>query len=623
MAKSTDEFIKENVPRGTSSLKGYGEGKEAADIRRSAREALRGLVGLEPFDLTNPSEAYRIASTPTPLAALGIIGRRGLGIIDAAKASKAFKGKGLDVAEPERFLVKELMDRLKEQGIDVDRTWLRGKKDPELGFQYSPKYEYLEALYEYQKRPDAVERALKGTKTGRPWSQSGTLSRQPGDRKVTKANTKGGVWLTESPTVAESYTGDTGFVIPVLTRKPDVVLDAKGEQWDDFFENSKEFTKAQHDPKVKSIEVRNIIDIGDRGRISYSGLELNDELRALLTSNNLFLKKPFVDEDVVSKLTGEPFPFQDGGEATVDEFISQNMGGEERKQNIKLDSVQDLKDFLQKLPKDLPVKPVEPEEVLPDVALKRKGARELESYINALNPRAQVFDVPEGYQTNYRSTPFSQSGTVGSVPIREPDRINVLKTLTPGQRERVLLHEAEHSMSLRGGDILGEVDSKGRPILTDNAYRAVALLKGNERPVREFVKNVALNKDKIDAFFGEPSFGTEFKKQSYEELRGRGKELALFEEQLASLSALEQATGKFLTQDKEMRKLLFPNTEMMAIFDALTGPRQTRMDARDLPPHTPINPMAYDTGNAVSQFIKEKTREPLLRELPKAKMRVK
>jgi hypothetical protein len=321
--------------------------------------------------------------------------------------------------------------------------------------------------------------------------------------------------------------------------------------------------------------------------------------------------------------TSKPIKKQDGGEATVEEFISQNMGGGERKQNIKLDSVQDLKDFLQKLPKDLPVKPVEPEEVMPDVALKRKGARELESYINALNPRAQVFDVPEGYQTNYRSTPFSQSGVVGSVPIREPDRINVLKTLTPGQRERVLLHEAEHSMSLRGGDILGEVDSKGRPILTDNAYRAVALLKGDGRPVREFVKNVALNKDKIDAFFGEPSFGTEFKKQSYEALKSQGKELSLFEEQLASLSALEQATGKFLTQDKEMRKLLFPNTEMMAIFDALTGPRQTRMDARDLPPHTPINPMAYDTDNAVSRFIKEKTRKPLLRELPEAKMRVK
>lgn len=338
-------------------------------------------------------------------------------------------------------------------------------------------------------------------------------------------------------------------------------------------------------------------------------------------------------------LMGSPYTqqfFSKGGEASTEDFIKKQSGGDvsrgtseddgERKQNIKLDSVQSLRDFLQSMPKEPPSsQPVEPDNVLPDVALKRKGAKELESYINALNPRAQVFDVPEGYQSSYRSSPFGLkgSGLVGSVPIREPDRINVLNTLTPGQRERVLLHEAEHSMSLRGGDIEGELDSKGRPIIMDNAFRAVALLKGNELPVREFVKNVALNKDKIDAFFGEPSFGSEFKKQSYEELRKRGRELALFEEQLASLSALEQATGKFLTQDKEMRKLLFPNTEMMSIFDALTGPRQTRMDARDLPPHTPMNPMSYETGNAISRFIAEKTRKPLLRELPEAKMRVK
>jgi hypothetical protein len=73
---------------------------------------------------------------------------------------------------------------------------------------------------------------------------------------------------------------------------------------------------------------------------------------------------------------------------------------------------------------------------------------------------------------------------------------------------------------------------------------------------------------------------------------------ALFSEQLASLSALEQTTGKFLTQDPEMREL-FPNTRMMAVFDALTGPRQTRMDARDLPPHTPVPSYTYETNPAL------------------------
>jgi len=241
-------------------------------------------------------------------AMLGIVGPKG--IIEAARRSTAFKGRGLS-PEPEKFSAKEMMDALREQGIDVERTWLRGKKYTGQGFKSSPKYDYLEALYEYQKQPDAVERALKEAKTGRPWSYSGTLSRQPGDRDVTKYNTKGGVWLTENPTIAESYSGDKGFIIPVLTRKPEVVLDAKGEQWDEFFKTSKEFKEAQYDPKVKSIEVRNIIDFGGRSNLP-SGLS-DDELRKLLTANNLFLKKPFVDKDVVSKLTGEPFPFKHGG----------------------------------------------------------------------------------------------------------------------------------------------------------------------------------------------------------------------------------------------------------------------------------------------------------------------
>ncbi len=306
----------------TAQQESYRRGKlpqkneDAEKVRKDIREGMRALVGMGPYDETNPTEAYRIAATPTPLAAVGMIGRKGLlGMLDKARGSTAFKGRGLDVAEAEQFSVKELMNRLKEQGIDVDRTWLRGKKDPGGGFEKPPTYEYLEAVYEYQKRPDAIELALRDAKQGRPWSRAGTVSRQPGDRDVTKANTKGGVWLTESPTIAESYSGDRGFIIPVLTRRPKVVLDAKGEQWDEFFETSKEFKEAQKDPNVKSIEVKNIIDFGGRSKLP-SGLS-DDELRKLLTANNLFLKKPFVDKDVVSKLTGEPFPYQDGGPVNV------------------------------------------------------------------------------------------------------------------------------------------------------------------------------------------------------------------------------------------------------------------------------------------------------------------
>jgi hypothetical protein len=57
-------------------------------------------------------------------------------------------------------------------------------------------------------------------------------------------------------------------------------------------------------------------------------------------------------------------------------------------------------------------------------------------------------------------------------------------------------------------------------------------------------------------------------------------------EQLASLSALEQAKNKKLTEDPYVRKYILTTPAQRETYDALTGLRQTRLDAKDLPPHT-------------------------------------
>lgn len=57
-------------------------------------------------------------------------------------------------------------------------------------------------------------------------------------------------------------------------------------------------------------------------------------------------------------------------------------------------------------------------------------------------------------------------------------------------------------------------------------------------------------------------------------------------EQLAELASIEATTGKDLTKDPYLRKNLFKNREVREIYSALTGLRQTRLDAKDLPPHT-------------------------------------
>jgi hypothetical protein len=272
----------------------------------------RGLLPKPQEGLASES-AELLSSMASPggaakAAVIGMIGPKG--IIEAARRSTLFKGPGLTVPE-EKFSSAQMLKMLEEQGIDTNRMWLRGKKEDAV--KGAPHYDYdtLEYLYNYQKRPDAVEAAMRDSRRSQA-TQGRTLSRQPGDRSVTKFNTTGGVWLTDSPNLAQTYAGERGYVIPVYAPKPDVKLDAKGEQWGDFYRKDKDWKEAFADPKVRLVEVRNIIDAGPHWTKMISPEASEEELRALLTATNLFAKKPF-EKRVVNKLTGEPFEFKRGG----------------------------------------------------------------------------------------------------------------------------------------------------------------------------------------------------------------------------------------------------------------------------------------------------------------------
>ncbi len=272
----------------------------------------RGLLPKPQEGLASES-AELLSSMASPggaakAAVIGMIGPKG--IIEAARRSTLFKGPGMTVPQ-EQFSSAQMLKMLEEQGIDTNRMWLRGKKEDAV--KGAPHYDYdtLEYLYNYQKRPDAVEAAMRDSRRSQA-TQGRTLSRQPGDRSVTKFNTTGGVWLTESPSLAQTYAGERGYVIPVYAPKPDVKLDAKGEQWGDFYRKDKDWKEAFADPKVRLVEVRNIIDAGPHWTKMISPEASEEELRALLTATNLFAKKPF-KKRVVNKLTGEPFEFKHGG----------------------------------------------------------------------------------------------------------------------------------------------------------------------------------------------------------------------------------------------------------------------------------------------------------------------
>jgi len=60
----------------------------------------------------------------------------------------------------------------------------------------------------------------------------------------------------------------------------------------------------------------------------------------------------------------------------------------------------------------------------------------------------------------------------------------------------------------------------------------------------------------------------------------------LLQEQFATLSSLEQDKNKRLTDDPYIREHIFTSPTERAAYNALTGLRQTRLDAKDLPPYT-------------------------------------
>ena len=230
----------------------------------------------------------------------------------------------------------------------------------------------------------------------------------------------------------------------------------------------------------------------------------------------------------------------------------------------------------------------------PDIPVSR-SAKELKAYTEAMNPAVKTFTGGLGM------------GTRGYIYADEPDIINLNTALSPGEREITTLHELEHSMDARGGDIYGRPNFAKLGGM-DNNYRAYSLMGDDWTPIKDTVKNMVDNREKLEKFFGRPLDNSYFRKDSYDNLKKVGKERAMFSEQLASLSALEQTTGKFLTQDPEMREL-FPNYRMMAVYDALTGPRQTRMDARDLPPHTPVPSYTYVQNPVMRGLTKALTGE--------------
>lgn len=285
-------------------------------VARGVPQAATGMVDLAalPLTATGIRKAEDVVGTTDYLTKRGLLPppQEGLasesaellsGMVSPSGAAKAAMLGVIGnpkLLQPLRGSAQEMLKQLEEQGIDTSRMWLRGKKPPEN-----------------------KEVAAKA---------GSSLSRQMEDQPRTKFNTRGGVWLTDNPNVAQSYTGDRGYVIPVYAQKPDVVLDAKSAQWKDYYKKDKDWLEAFSDPKLRLIEVRNVLDTGTHSSTIDTSSVSEDELREMFRASNLFAKKP-IGGRVVNKGTGTPYDFAEGGE------VKKNEPGSELWRQIPTDDV--------------------------------------------------------------------------------------------------------------------------------------------------------------------------------------------------------------------------------------------------------------------------------------------
>ena len=186
----------------------------------------------------------------------------------------------------------------------------------------------------------------------------------------------------------------------------------------------------------------------------------------------------------------------------------------------------------------------------------------------AVNPRmgSNTFGItaPEGRAEN----------TNRSYVVYAPAKNYTPETFSP---THVRAHEMEHVLANQSlGDISKLNSMWDRMTDSDNNWRS---------STASVVKRLIEHAPYLQKEWGLDQAAAETGYFSKGVLKRPDKQNFLYE-QLASLSALEQAKNKKLTEDPYVRKYILNTPAQRETYDALTGLRQTRLDAKDLPPHT-------------------------------------
>ena len=205
------------------------------------------------------------------------------------------------------------------------------------------------------------------------------------------------------------------------------------------------------------------------------------------------------------------------------------------------------------------------EGVDPSRLKERKTPSKDQPYTGAGLPSLQVFDTPELQGTN------TEAFMLGSNRIADFDK-NRRQAQAVFMRSDAapyaLAHEQEHLLARQGLGTPARINSKFDELIGEKS--------GAQR--KQFVKDVIGAAEHLKTKYGI--------EDAYFDPRMLEQGGTALYEQLASLAGYEAANNVDLTKDPVLRKTLFKNKNVRETYNAITGLRQTRLDARDLPPYT-------------------------------------
>lgn len=191
----------------------------------------------------------------------------------------------------------------------------------------------------------------------------------------------------------------------------------------------------------------------------------------------------------------------------------------------------------------------------------------------------------------YNDPSLPGTGTAGYVMMGDDSAKNPAMAqamfLNPkeGNNPDTIAHETEHLLARQNLGRGSNINTKFDELIGDNGLKRIQF-------VQKAVQAAPYLKEKygLQSAYFTPEMV---------EFQGRRAKNLLYE-QLASLSALEQRHKIDLTKDEELRKTLFAHPAVRETYNALTGLRQTRLDPRDLPPHTRVaEPGIFDSIKGV------------------------